>query len=131
MVPEQPSVLDSTVVSVSPVMAGVVFNYHRVVSVTTITNQQSIIEVASYVSKEKRDEEAACLEALRNGDNEAECNVYIETTLFAVPYDPDLTVIGAYELLKSTGTLGEGADETQNAFDGADDVFEDEGGESE
>lgn len=36
---------------------GVTVRYHRVVSVNTITNVQNIIEVASYTSKEKRDEE--------------------------------------------------------------------------
>ena len=33
---------------------GVKVNYHRIVSVNNITNHVSIIEVASYTSKEKR-----------------------------------------------------------------------------
>ena len=35
---------------------GVTVNYHRVVSVNSITNKASIIEIASYISKEKREE---------------------------------------------------------------------------
>ena len=44
---------------------GIVVNYHRVVSVNNITNHASIIEIASYISKEKRQEEK---EALKNNE---------------------------------------------------------------
>ena len=37
--------------------SGVIVNYHRVVSVNNITNVTSIVEVASYTSKAKREEE--------------------------------------------------------------------------
>ena len=33
---------------------GIILNYHRVVSVNNITNQTSIIEVASYINEEQR-----------------------------------------------------------------------------
>ena len=36
---------------------GITVNYHRVVSVNNITNQASIIEIGSYTSSEKRQEE--------------------------------------------------------------------------
>ena len=36
---------------------GVTVNYHRIVSVNNITNHSSVIEVASYTSKAKREEE--------------------------------------------------------------------------
>ena len=36
---------------------GVEVNYHRIVSVNEIINDQTIIEVASYTSEEKRGEE--------------------------------------------------------------------------
>ena len=39
---------------------GVIVNYHRIVSINKITNNANIIEIASYTSKEKRDEEKEC-----------------------------------------------------------------------
>ena len=36
---------------------GITVNYHRIVSVNNITNKSSIIEIASYTSKEKRNQE--------------------------------------------------------------------------
>ena len=46
---------------------GVATNYHRVVSMNTITNIQNIIEVASYTSKEKREEEQYAIESKGTG----------------------------------------------------------------
>ena len=43
---------------------GIQLNYHRVVSVNVITNQQNLIEVAGYTSQAKRREEQAMLDAL-------------------------------------------------------------------
>ena len=45
--------LDKTIV----LNNGITVNYHRIVSINNITNNQSIIEVASYTSSEKRQEE--------------------------------------------------------------------------
>lgn len=36
---------------------GVPLSYHRIVSLTTVVNQQCIIEVASYVNQEAREQE--------------------------------------------------------------------------
>ena len=44
---------------------GIIINYHRVVSVNNITNHSSIIEVASYTSKAKREEEKRPCGSLR------------------------------------------------------------------
>ena len=74
---------------------GVVVNYHRVVSVNTITNVQNIIEVASYTSRSKRQEE---IEAVANG---TEMNVYIHTQYLNAEYDQNMTVEGAYNYLKT------------------------------
>lgn len=89
---------------------GVTVDYHRIVSVNTITNNCNIIEVASYVSKAKRIEEAECTAALASGDNSASCNVYIDTAIMSAEYDPDMTIESAYEWLKG-----------QDGFDGAED----------
>ena len=76
--------------------SGVTVIYHRVVSVNNITNHASIIEVASYTTKDKRDEEK---EALENND---EMNIFIDSDYIEVPYDEDMNVVSAYEYLKTT-----------------------------
>lgn len=74
---------------------GIVVNYHRVVSVNNITNHASIIEIASYISKEKREEEK---EALKNNEP---MDIYIKSRYLPIPYDKDLNVDTAYEYLKT------------------------------
>lgn len=74
---------------------GVAVNYHRVVSVNNITNQSSIIEIASYTSKEKRLEEK---EALRSSKN---INVFIKSKYLSIPYNQMLEVDSAYAYLKT------------------------------
>lgn len=75
--------------------SGITINYHRVVSVNNITNQASIIEVAGYTSKAKREEEK---EKAPKGEP---MNIFIDTKYFGVPYNPDLNVNGAYEYIKT------------------------------
>ena len=102
---------------------GVRLNYHRIVSVNVITNHQNIVEVASYTSKAKRQEEQEAYDQARETGEWPEIDVLINTQYFNAPYDQDMTIISAYEWLK---TLPE--------FKGADDVIEfkeDEGGEAE
>lgn len=74
---------------------GVTVNYHRVVSVNNITNHASIIEVASYTSAEKRQEEKT---ALQNRDS---MNVFISTEYLNKDYTPTLNVDTAYAYLKT------------------------------
>lgn len=75
---------------------GITVNYHRVVSVNNITNHSSIIEIASYTNKAKREEEKS---ALLNGND---MNIFIENEYVEIPYDENLNVVSAYEYLKST-----------------------------
>ena len=75
---------------------GITVNYHRVVSVNNVTNHASIIEVAGYTSKAKREEEK---EKLANNE---EMDIFISSDYLETPYDPDLNVISAYEYLKTT-----------------------------
>lgn len=86
---------------------GVTVNYHRVVSVNTITNVQNIIEVASYTSKEKREEEKTAIET------GGEPNVFIETTYLNTDYDQTMSVVSAYDYLK-----------TRSEFEGATDLMD-------
>lgn len=73
---------------------GVTINYHRVVSVNNITNHASIIEIGSYTSKEKRQEEKLALE------NNQPMNIFIHSEYLNVPYNSNLNVNSAYEYLK-------------------------------
>ena len=75
---------------------GVVVKYHRIVSLNKITNICNIIEVGSYTSENKRDEEKTSLE------NNLEMNVYIETDYINKEYDEKETIEDAYEYLKNT-----------------------------
>ena len=74
---------------------GITVNYHRVVSVNNITNHASIIEVASYTSEEKRQEEKTALE------NNEPMNVFILTEYLNKEYTQKLDVDAAYAYLKT------------------------------
>lgn len=81
---------------------GIIVNYHRIVSLSKITNQLNIIEVASYTSKEKREEEK---EAIKKGQEAGEAistNIFIDTTYINKEYSEDETIKDAYEYLKTT-----------------------------
>lgn len=89
---------------------GIVLTYHRVVSINSITNVQSMIEVGSYLNKEQREKER---EWYASG-SEDRLDVYTNTKYYTVDYDKDMNVDSAYEYLK---TLEDFAD--------AEDIFED------
>lgn len=74
---------------------GVIVNYHRIVSINKITNVSNIIEVASYTTEEKREEEK---EAIANG---TEMNVFIYTQYINDTYNESSTIEDTYEYLKT------------------------------
>lgn len=76
---------------------GIVLNYHRVASVNNITNQQSNIEVTSYINEEQRNKEKEWYETKSQDD----MNVFIETKYYSKEYDENLNVINAYDYLKT------------------------------
>lgn len=76
---------------------GIVLNYHRVVSVNNITNQTSIIEVASYINEEQREKEIQWYETKSQND----MNVFIDTKYYSKEYDKNLNVDNAYDYLKT------------------------------
>lgn len=84
---------------------GVIVKYHRVVSVNNITNHASIIEVASYTSKEKREEEKQALE------NNVEMDVFIDSDYISLPYDPMINVVSAYQYLKNNNKYSGATDD--------------------
>lgn len=72
---------------------GIKVNYHRVVSINKVTNNQNIIEIASYTNKEKRKEEVEKLGQ--------ETNIFIHTTYLNTPYDEKIDINNVYEYLKT------------------------------
>ena len=92
---------------------GIPVNYHRVVSLNVVTNEQNVVEVASYTSQAKRHEEQEAYDQARETGEWPEMDVFVYAQFFNAPYDQDMTVISAYEWLK---TLPE--------FEGAEDVIE-------
>lgn len=89
---------------------GITVNYHRIVSLNKITNNSNIIEVASYTSKEKRQEE---LEAIQNGQEMGEAipiNVFINTTYINKEYNETETIEDTYDYLKTTGNFKDAED---------------------
>ena len=74
---------------------GVVVNYHRIVSICSITNHSIRLEIASYTSQEKRLQEQYEIE---NGNS---VTVYMETKYISVPYDEASTIKDWYAYLKT------------------------------
>lgn len=86
---------------------GVTVNYHRIVSINKIINNQIIIEVASYTSKEKRREE---VEYYNSTDEDKSINVFIATTYINAEYDENKTIQDYYNYLKTTEKFKEAED---------------------
>lgn len=74
---------------------GVITKYHRIVSINNVTNVCNLIEVASYTSEEKREEEK---NAIKNSE---EMNVFIDTAYINKEYEEDFTIEQAYDYLKT------------------------------
>ena len=84
---------------------GVVLNYHRIVTITKITNHSTVLEVAGYTSKEKREQE---IEQFKNGE---EITAYIYTTFMSVDYDEEATIKDWYAYLKTTEKYADAEDD--------------------
>ena len=89
--------------------SGIVLNYHRIVAITKITNHSTVLEVAGYTSKEKRELE---IQQLKNGE---EVTAYIDTAFINVNYDEDTTIKGWYAYLKTTEKY-RGAENDEDSF---------------
>ena len=75
---------------------GVVVNYHRIVSIDKITNHSTRLEIASYINKDKREQE---LEQMANHED---ITVYIDTEYISLDYNETSTIKDWYEYLKTT-----------------------------
>lgn len=78
---------------------GVITNYHRIVSINKITNNTTLIEVASYISEAKRQEE---LDFYNLSLEQKQMNVFIDTTFLDKEYIENETIQDLYEYLKTT-----------------------------
>lgn len=73
--------------------SGIKVNYHRIVSINKITNVQNIVEIASYTTKEKRQEE---IEKIGQ-----ETNIFIHTNYISTEYNPNINISNVYNYLKT------------------------------
>ena len=76
--------------------SGIVLNYHRIVSINKVTNHATILEIAGYTSKEKREQE---IQQLTNNEL---VTAYIDTTFLSVNYDENTNIKDWYAYLKTT-----------------------------
>lgn len=78
---------------------GIKVNYHRIVSINKITNNSTIIEVASYINESERQKE---IDYYNSTEEEKSMNVFIETNYIEKEYNETDTIEDLYSYLKST-----------------------------
>ena len=78
---------------------GITLNYHRIASINKITNNITIIEVASYINKSERQKE---IDYYNSTEEEKSMNVFIETNYIEKEYNETDTIEDLYSYLKST-----------------------------
>lgn len=80
---------------------GVVTKYHRINSIQQMINQQTIIEVNSYINREKREEEIQAYEIAHETGEFPEMNVFIEAQFITKEYEDGESIEDAYKYLKT------------------------------
>lgn len=88
---------------------GILVTYHRVISVTNVVNQYTLIEVGSYLNEDLRNKEKEWYAK----NPERYFDVFMNTTHHQMEYNKEINVDNAYEYLK-----------TLDIFEGAEDIFE-------
>lgn len=86
---------------------GITVNYHRIVSLNKITNNSSIIEIASYTNEDKRQEE---IDYCSSSEENKKMNVFIDTTYINKEYNEDETIEDCYSYLKTLEKFKEAED---------------------
>lgn len=81
---------------------GIITNYHRIVSINKVTNSSTMIEVASYTSEEKRQEEIKALAKGQETGAAVPMNIFIDTTFLNKEYNETDTIKDLYDYLKTT-----------------------------
>ena len=81
---------------------GVTTNYHRIVSINQIVNEQTLIEVASYTDKSKRQEEQQALAKAKEEGNYPKTNIYKAVEYIGKEYDEkDGDIEDMYKYIKT------------------------------
>lgn len=75
---------------------GIIVSYHRIVTINKITNQNNIIEIASYINEEEREKEK---QAIKKNEK---MNIFINTEYIAKEYNENENIEEIYEYLKTT-----------------------------
>lgn len=81
---------------------GVILNYHRISSINKVTNNITVIEIASYVNEFQRQKEQDAIEKGQETGEAIPMNVLIESTFINKEYIEDETIKDLYEYLKTT-----------------------------
>lgn len=80
---------------------GIVTKYHRINSIQQMINKQTIIEVNSYISREKREEEIQAYTTAQEAGNFPEMNVFIDADFITKEYEDGESIEDAYNYLKT------------------------------
>ena len=86
---------------------GIATNYHRIVSINNITNVSTVIEVASYISKDKREKEK---EAIKNGES---MDIFIDTRVINKDYSENYDITKGYKFLKTLEEFKDAEDDLE------------------
>lgn len=78
---------------------GITVSYHRIVSINKITNNTTIIEVASYIDEEERQKE---IDYYNSTEENKQMNIFIETNYVQKEYNETDTIEELYDYLKTT-----------------------------
>lgn len=105
---------------------GIILNYHRIASLDKITNISNTIEINSYINKNQRLKEKEYQqlqlkniqhnEAMTEEDNQAltdGINVLVEAEYIELPYDANMTIVDAYNYLKTTEKYNQAQDDIE------------------
>lgn len=86
---------------------GIKLSYHRIVSINKVTNDSTIIEIASYVDDNQRQKE---VDYYKSNEVNKSMNVFIDTTYLSKEYSEDETIKDLYEYLKTTEKFKDSVD---------------------
>lgn len=78
---------------------GITLNYHRIASINKITNNITIIEVASYINENERQKE---IDYYNSTEDDKSMNVFIEAHYINKEYNETDTIEDLYLYLKTT-----------------------------
>lgn len=89
---------------------GIILNYHRIVSISKITNNMTTVEVASYISETQRQKEQEALIQSQEIGEAIPISVFINTVYVNKEYVEDETIKDLYEYLKNTDMFKDAED---------------------